>query len=1455
MEPIGRRPAVRLRQLLLWAWIIAGVVQVRAAHVLGGNITYVCLGGNNFQVNLGLFYDCTGVAALPQTLTFTSACGTQSVVVPAPAPVEVSQICPSQLANSSCNGGSLQGVNLYNFQITVNLPPCPGGWLISWVLCCRAPTLNLVAAPGTYVEAVLRNDLAPCTDSPQFAEQSVPYICVGEEFNFNFGVTAAPGHNLIYSLIGARGFATTSAPVNYQAGFSGTVPVPGTTIDPFSGQISFTPGAIGKYVFVVQVDQYDANGVFIGSVMRDIMLIAMPCNSVPPVVQGFATLSGPNDGVLFIGNNTIEVCHGAPFCFDLVFADPNVGDVLSISSQAATLLPGSSVVVAGTNPMTVTVCWAGDVAHSPVNLLMQVNDGACPVINTSTVGVTITSVVPTGSQPYAGLDATVQVCPTALVFDLVDELGGSPDPGGFWMAPDMSFHGPQFNPATDPPGTYLYVAGNACANDTAQLTIAFTTNLPDAGISGALNLCGIASAVALVSALGGTPDVGGAWTHQATGTPAGSLYDPLLDVPGVFVYTVSGVSGCADATATVTVTEQNAPDAGADNAITLCDQGAQTNLFAALNGTPDAGGTWSGPSTVIGGMYDPAVMNPGAYVYTVSGTAPCGNASATVTVNETGSPDAGADNTITLCDQGSPTNLFTALNGTPDVGGTWSGPSTVIGGMYDPATMNPGSYMYTVSGTAPCGNASATVTVNETGSPDAGTNNTITLCDQGAQTNLFAALNGTPDAGGMWSGPSTVTGGMYDPAVMNPGAYVYTVSGTAPCGNASATVTVNETGSPDAGADGVVTVCSIGPAINLFTALNGTPDVGGTWSGPSAIAGGMYDPSVHTAGTYTYTIAATAPCASASSTVTVTIQTAPDAGTGNAVALCNSGSPVNLFGMLTGSPQAGGTWTGPDGNVITGVVDPATGVNGSYTYTLAASVICPSQAAVVLLTISSAVDAGEDTLLTICSSESPVDLFTVLGGTPDSGGTWTQQSDGTPFGGLFDPSISNSGTYGYAMAAGAPCPSDTAVVQVIVFLDPDAGSDSMGVLCSTDMPISLATMLSIQVGTDGIWLDPAGSLASPLFDPAGSAPGAYLYILPATGTCPGDTAVVDIGVVAATVAGSNGDTTVCSNGGSFALIDLLGGTPDPGGIWTAPDGSVSNGLLHAPSALEGVYTYMVTAPAPCPPSTATVEVVILMPPVIAPVLAVTDGCAPVQVILESGYLGTGSCHWDLGNGMDTTGCGPLTYIYAQPGVHQVVLMVDPDNDCGTTVNVGMPVVVAEEPVASFSIQDDPGHRDQPVVSMINTSMGATGYLWDFGGWGTSTLAEPTFAFPYGTEERQTICLTALASPACVDTACMNWLLPAGATVFVPNAFTPDGDGRNDGFAPRTSGMDPEGFLFFIVDRWGQTLYSTEDMHASWDGTLRNGDPAPPGVYVWKLTGHESRVVRRIERTGHVTLLR
>ena len=246
-----------------------------AAHYMGGNITYVCQGGNNYLVTLDLFLDCSGVPAIDQTLHYESACGSFDVLIPPPVPTEVSQICPAQLVNSTCNGGGLQGVNLYSFQTVLNMPPCPGGWTMSWVLCCRAVTMNLVGSAGIYLEAVLRNDLAACDDSPVFTENSVPYVCVGQEASYNFGVTEPNGDSLAYSLINARGFANSSSPIGYKPGYSANQPANSTSLDPVTGQLVFTPPAIGRYVFVIEIEQYNASGVLIGTVMRDVSIVAL----------------------------------------------------------------------------------------------------------------------------------------------------------------------------------------------------------------------------------------------------------------------------------------------------------------------------------------------------------------------------------------------------------------------------------------------------------------------------------------------------------------------------------------------------------------------------------------------------------------------------------------------------------------------------------------------------------------------------------------------------------------------------------------------------------------------------------------------------------------------------------------------------------------------------------------------------------------------------------------------------------------------------------------------------------------------------------------------------------------------------------------------------------------------------------------------------------------------------
>jgi len=75
--------------------------------------------------------------------------------------------------------------------------------------------------------------------------------------------------------------------------------------------------------------------------------------------------------------------------------------------------------------------------------------------------------------------------------------------------------------------------------------------------------------------------------------------------------------------------------------------------------------------------------------------------------------------------------------------------------------------------------------------------------------------------------------------------------------------------------------------------------------------------------------------------------------------------------------------------------------------------------------------------------------------------------------------------------------------------------------------------------------------------------------------------------------------------------------------------------------------------------------------------------------------------------------------------------------------------------------------------------------------------------------------------------------------YVPNAFTPNGDGLNDTF--RMVGLPPENITEFnlqIFNRWGEIVFSTRDIEMGWDGTF-NGAECPAGVYVWALFYREN----------------
>ncbi|MCB0792705.1 MAG: gliding motility-associated C-terminal domain-containing protein [Flavobacteriales bacterium] len=364
-----------------------------ATHISGVDISWECTGGNNYQITLNLFRDCSGIAmSSTQEIVISSDCGSYFTVTLGQGPgsgQEISQLCPPILPQSDCGSGGYPGMEAYNFQGTVYLyPPCDS-WTIGWSDCCRNTSVNVPnsSLDDIYAEAVINTVTAPCNDSPVFTAQPIPFVCLGQPVNYNFGVYDPDGDSLVYTFIDGRIDAITS--LSYGTGYSSTAPIPGIALDPNTGAVNFTPTITGNYIVVVQVEEYDDNGNLIGTVMRDMQFTVINCtNILPDSPLSLTNLTGDASQT---GPTSVELCLGDQFCFDLVFMDGNANDSLTLTSNVDLVLPGATFMQTGVNPATATVCWtAVPGTASLASFTVTAEDNACPVtgLAQSTVWVT-----------------------------------------------------------------------------------------------------------------------------------------------------------------------------------------------------------------------------------------------------------------------------------------------------------------------------------------------------------------------------------------------------------------------------------------------------------------------------------------------------------------------------------------------------------------------------------------------------------------------------------------------------------------------------------------------------------------------------------------------------------------------------------------------------------------------------------------------------------------------------------------------------------------------------------------------------------------------------------------------------------------------------------------------------------------------------------------------------------
>ncbi len=627
------------------------------------------------------------------------------------------------------------------------------------------------------------------------------------------------------------------------------------------------------------------------------------------------------------------------------------------------------------------------------------------------------------------------------------------------------------------------------------------------------------------------------------------------------------------------------------------------------------------------------------------------------------------------------------------------------------------------------------------------------------------------------------------------------------------------------------------------SASGGTPPYTYTWI-PGTHTGSAINGL--SAGTYTVEVTDFSGCRATAGTEVFNTDVPPNAGTNGNLAFCPASAPANLFQALGGNPDPGGTWQPAlaSGN---GIFDPALDAAGTYLYTVSGTGACGDASASVTVSVNPLADATITPTGPFCSNDMPVTLQAA-----DPGGTWSASCGsclqaGT---GIFDPQLAGTGLHTVIYTISGDC-GNADTLQLSVITHSNATLHAAGPFC-----ISLGDTLLQAVESGGTWSASCGNCIDAVsgnFNTLAAGSGIHTITYSFGGSCPDQQSIMvtvnppdDVDILPP-------GSALCENGASIQLVAY-----PVGGTWNASCGNcLSNTGLFDPSAAgTGTYSVIYTTSGGCG-SSDTLSVTVDALPAITFTPDVTSGCNPLTVTYTATTeAGVTNCQWNFGDGQTDNACGITSHTYTNDGCMPVSLSVTSAQGCTNTLTQADLVCVLTSPVADFTFSPESPQVSSPEISFTNFSSNSTSYVWSIEGNTFSTETNPSFLFPVAQSSQleYRVCLTTVNDNGCLDSTCHEVKFTGEITLYVPNAFTPDGDGRNDIFYPVISGIEPYSYKLRIFNRWGELIFENADPFAGWDGTFR-GERAPVDVYVWRVEAMPMGIYDVKEWIGHVTLIR
>jgi len=229
-----------------------------------------------------------------------------------------------------------------------------------------------------------------------------------------------------------------------------------------------------------------------------------------------------------------------------------------------------------------------------------------------------------------------------------------------------------------------------------------------------------------------------------------------------------------------------------------------------------------------------------------------------------------------------------------------------------------------------------------------------------------------------------------------------------------------------------------------------------------------------------------------------------------------------------------------------------------------------------------------------------------------------------------------------------------------------------------------------------------------------------------------------------------------------------------------------------------------------------------------------EGCSPVcltftdQSTVQNASIAT--YDWQ-DNGQSFASTAQPYACFSGSGTHQIHLTVTSSDGCTASSAVPALIQVYPNPTAAFGITPQQVSNAVPEVTITNSSQLGTQYMYFLPDGTIQT--EPSFS--YSNSDTGTHCIQLILSTdyGCVDSATACYRVAPEYSLYIPNAFTPNGDGLNDMF--QIKGVGISDFEMSVFDRWGILLFQSTDPLKGWTGHhLETYQPVMQGVYVFKV---------------------